>query len=59
MYINHRPVHDHTEGDLLHAWGCAVLSEPGRVHDEEKRINLKDGDIIKRDGLVSLLQQYG
>ncbi|ORY51113.1 WD40 repeat-like protein [Rhizoclosmatium globosum] len=60
MYINHRPVFDHSEEDLLAALKYAVKLTPGLT--DEKRDSIKtinSETTVTKDGLYSLLQQYG
>ncbi|KAI9330315.1 WD40-repeat-containing domain protein [Obelidium mucronatum] len=60
LYINHRPVFDHSEEDLLAALKYAVKCHPGLTPQQRDAIKTIESDTtITKDGLWSLLQQYG
>ncbi|KAJ3216900.1 hypothetical protein HDU67_008807 [Dinochytrium kinnereticum] len=59
IFVNHRPVFDYTEGDLLTALVQAVRLEPGRLNEKNVPNRIKENDIVTKEGLLSLLQQYG
>ncbi|KAI8838713.1 WD40-repeat-containing domain protein [Chytriomyces cf. hyalinus JEL632] len=60
LYINHRPVFDYSEADLLDALRYAVKNQPGLSPEEKASLpELTPDSIIGKEGLYSLLQQYG
>ncbi|KAJ3107825.1 Cilia- and flagella-associated protein 251 [Phlyctochytrium planicorne] len=59
LFVNHRPVFDYTEMDILTALVQAVVLEPGRLNDRNVQSRLQGSDAVTKDGLLSLLQQYG
>ncbi|KAJ3380430.1 Cilia- and flagella-associated protein 251 [Entophlyctis sp. JEL0112] len=61
LYINHKPVFDYSERDLLQALEGAIKCQPG-LSEEIKHSTLDTlgpDDVITKKGLYSLLQQYG
>ncbi|KAI8830709.1 WD40-repeat-containing domain protein [Chytridium lagenaria] len=59
LFVNHRPVFEYTESDLLTALVQAIRLEPGRLHENNLPTRLRDTDTVTKAGLLSLLQQYG
>ncbi|KAJ3086997.1 Cilia- and flagella-associated protein 251 [Physocladia obscura] len=58
LYINHKPVFDYSEQDLLEALGKAVQCMPGLPSDE-KSLAFAPTTMLSKEGLYSLLQQHG
>ncbi|KAJ3071265.1 Cilia- and flagella-associated protein 251 [Podochytrium sp. JEL0797] len=60
LYINHRPVFDHSEEELLAALKYAAKLQPGLPSETRDAITSIDAETtLTKDGLYSLLQQYG
>lgn len=60
VYINHKPITDYTESEILSALSHAKRLEPGGPpYVEGPPPPIKTKDKIVKEGLMSLLQQYG
>ncbi|KAJ3179035.1 Cilia- and flagella-associated protein 251 [Gaertneriomyces sp. JEL0708] len=61
LYVNHRPVSTYTETDLVNALTQAKRLEPGMLDEltQDDTIPLDHEEMLHRDGLLSLIQQYG
>ncbi|TPX56217.1 hypothetical protein PhCBS80983_g04702 [Powellomyces hirtus] len=63
LYVNHRPLEDYTQNDIFQALGYAKRMEPGVTADgadmDMGNSEAKNEDIIGKEGLIALLQQYG
>ncbi|KAI8817402.1 WD40-repeat-containing domain protein [Fimicolochytrium jonesii] len=60
LYINHRPIQDFTRSEIYSALSHAKRLEPGGAPVVTGPAPLvTDRDKIRKEGLISLLQQYG
>ncbi|KAI9338380.1 WD40-repeat-containing domain protein [Zopfochytrium polystomum] len=67
LFVNHRPVVDYTEADILAAAGCVARLEESRIgggggsdgHGGGAASPMELSDTLTKDGLMALLQQYG
>jgi Ca2+-binding EF-hand superfamily protein len=59
LYVNHRPVSEMTEGDLMKALSYAIRAEPGNAIQYNLKRKINSSDQVSKIGLIALVQQYG